>query len=323
MAQILEHTLSSPMAWSAETVLDQGGVIHLDEACLNELERVAEDLKANPIPAVALHSNYFDMPECRVFMARVRQQIDTGIGVAIIDRLPMEELNEDIAKKLYWLLMSMAGQPVAQKWDGTLLYDVKDEGGVATAGSSIRSSKTNGDQGYHVDNAFNLPPDNVALLCLQTAQEGGISGIISFETVHNLLLEEYSNILPRLYEPFHFDRQMEHAPGDVRTICKPIFETEGETIKTNYSPIVISRGYEMIDGEMDQSTSSALHAIQEVSERKGIGKNLEFERGQIQILNNRRIGHRRTAYIDWPEPERRRHMARIWLREKGRPFYHG
>ena len=79
----------------------------------------------------------------------------------------------------------------------------------------------------------------------------------------------------------------------------------------------------MIDGEMDQSTSSALHAIQEVSERKGIGKNLEFERGQIQILNNRRIGHRRTAYIDWPEPERRRHMARIWLREKGRPFYHG
>jgi hypothetical protein len=323
MAQSLERILSTPMAWSAETVLDKGGVVYLNEVCLSELEQVVEELIANPIPAVALSPDYFKMPECQALMLRVREQIDTGIGLAIIDRLPVEKLEEDVAKKIYWLLMSMIGKPVAQKWDGTMLYDVTDEGGVATAGSGIRSSKTNEDQGYHIDNAFNLPPDNVSLLCLQTAKEGGTSGIISFETVHNLLLQEHAEALSRLYEPFHFDRQTEHAPGDVRTVSKPIFEVDGETIKTNYSPNVIYRGYKMMDGEMDEATASALQAMQDVSERKGIGKNLEFERGQIQILNNRRIGHRRTAYTDWPELERRRHMVRIWLRETGRPFYHG
>ena len=323
MSQIFDQTISTPMSWTSETVLDQGGLVHLDDECLQELERVANDLRANPLPDVALSFKFFDMPACNALMAKIRKQIDSGIGLAIIDRLPIQNYDETIAKKLYWLLMSMVGQPVAQKWDGTLLYDVRDEGGQDIAGSNIRSSKTNGDQGYHVDNAFNLPPEFVSLLCLKTAKEGGTSGIISFETVHNLLLDDHPDTLTRLYEPFYFDRQMEHAPGEVRTVHKPIFETDGKTIKTNYSPNVIYRGYKMIDDEMDDKTHTALDAIKSVCESPGIGKNLEFEIGQIQILNNRRIGHRRTAYVDWPEPDRRRHLVRMWIRDQGLPFYHG
>lgn len=48
-----------------------------------------------------------------------------------------------------------------------------------------------------------------------------------------------------------------------------------------------------------------------------------FEPGQIQVLNNLVIGHRRTAYQDWPQPERRRHLVRLWLRNSGRAFYNG
>ena len=60
-----------------------------------------------------------------------------------------------------------------------------------------------------------------------------------------------------------------------------------------------------------------------VPEREGLGKSFVFERGQIQVVNNRRLGHRRTAFDDWDEPERRRHLVRIWLRDEGRPFYSG
>ena len=60
-----------------------------------------------------------------------------------------------------------------------------------------------------------------------------------------------------------------------------------------------------------------------IPERAGLGKMFKFERGQIQIVNNRRLGHRRTAFRDWDEPERRRHLVRIWLRKTGRPFYQG
>ena len=323
MSQVFDQHISTPMTWTADTVLDQGGLVHLDDECLRELEQVIDELRANPLPDVALSVDFFDMPACNAMMGKIREQISCGIGLAIIDRLPVEGCGADIAKKLYWLLMSMVGQPVAQKWDGTLLYDVRDEGGKDVAGSNIRSSKTNGDQGYHVDNAFNLPPEFVSLLCLQTAKEGGTSGIISFETVHNILRQDHPDTLARLYEPFYFDRQMEHAEGEGRTVFKPIFETDGKTIETNYSPNTIYRGYEMIDDEMDDETHASLEAIKSVCESPGIGKDLEFEIGQIQILNNRRIGHRRTSYIDWPEPNRQRHLVRIWVRDQGLPFYHG
>ena len=45
--------------------------------------------------------------------------------------------------------------------------------------------------------------------------------------------------------------------------------------------------------------------------------------GQIQIANNRQLGHRRTAFKDYPSPDRRRHLVRVWIREHGRSLYPG
>ena len=30
-------------------------------------------------------------------------------------------------------------------------------------------------------------------------------------------------------------------------------------------------------------------------------------------LRNSVVLHKRTAYVDWPDPERRRHLLRLWL----------
>ncbi|MFI4994351.1 MAG: TauD/TfdA family dioxygenase [Hyphomicrobiales bacterium] len=40
---------------------------------------------------------------------------------------------------------------------------------------------------------------------------------------------------------------------------------------------------------------------------------MEFRPGDIQFLNDRTTIHGRTDYQDWPEPERRRHLFRLWL----------
>ena len=58
-------------------------------------------------------------------------------------------------------------------------------------------------------------------------------------------------------------------------------------------------------------------------ERPELERGFSFERGQIQVVNNRRLGHRRTAYEDWPDAARRRHMVRIWIRHGARAFYLG
>ena len=41
---------------------------------------------------------------------------------------------------------------------------------------------------------------------------------------------------------------------------------------------------------------------------------MHFEIGDVQILNSHVTMHSRTAYEDWPDPEKRRRLWRLWLR---------
>ena len=47
---------------------------------------------------------------------------------------------------------------------------------------------------------------------------GGATGIVSAQTVHNILLEERPDCLKRLYEPYYFDRRAELRPGESPTL---------------------------------------------------------------------------------------------------------
>jgi len=40
---------------------------------------------------------------------------------------------------------------------------------------------------------------------------------------------------------------------------------------------------------------------------------MNLEAGDIQLLDNHNVLHTRTAYTDFPEPNRRRHLLRLWL----------
>ncbi len=46
---------------------------------------------------------------------------------------------------------------------------------------------------------------------------------------------------------------------------------------------------------------------------------MNFMPGDIQFLHNHTILHARSAYEDWPEVERKRHLLRLWLAPAGRP----
>ena len=320
---MLETKAAGPMSWQADTLLPNDGKIELTGDCLAELLALARDLEANPLPVEALAGDEFALPRCREVMASVKQALDTGLGFAVIDRLPLDEMEPMTAARIYWLLISLSGPIVAQKWDGAMVYDVTDTGRRPAAGNGVRSSKSNEGQGYHTDNSFGLPPDYVALLCLHPAMAGGVSGLITFDSVHNRLLEDHRDLLARLYQPFHIDRQREHAPSDNPIGRQTIFEYDGETLRAALFSDLNRQGYVMAGEAMDETGVAALAAIEDVMEQPGLGKVFAFERGQIQIVNNRRLGHRRTAYEDHAEPEKKRHLIRLWVRHQGRAFYHG
>jgi alpha-ketoglutarate-dependent taurine dioxygenase len=323
MTRMLEQMVDAPVAWASETMLPNDGLVNIDAACQRELDGAIKMIRANPLPTIALNPDDFDMPSCRAMMAGVKETLDGGTGFAILDALPTDTLEKDEAKALYWLLLSMLGQTVAQKWDGLLLYDVTDTGEKSAPGKGVRGSKTNQGQTYHTDNAYNLPPNYVSLLCLQTAKEGGLSGLFSFYTAHNILLKENPELLERLYEPFWFERHREHAPEDDLVSHKPMFEYDGQTLGVSLGLSRIYDGYALVKETMDNRTAAALKAVDEILERPGLGKTFTFSPGQIQIVNNRKLGHRRTGFTDWPDEDRRRHLVRIWVRHEGKRFYMG
>jgi hypothetical protein len=88
--------------------------------------------------------------------------------------------------------------------------------------------------------------------------EGGISSIVSFYSVYNEMLASHPDLLERLHQPYLFDRQREHAPGDPRLISHPLFQTrEGRTLcRLSHRHVVT--GYAMAGQEMDELTRTAL-----------------------------------------------------------------
>ena len=61
----------------------------------------------------------------------------------------------------------------------------------------------------------------------------------------------------------------------------------------------------------------------DIFDEDGLSVDFDLEPGQIQFVHNRALGHSRTAFVDHPDPDRRRHLVRLWLRDHGRRAYPG
>jgi hypothetical protein len=309
--------------WTGGEIRPEEYVVDLSGTCLEEIRRAADEIRDYPLPAILRTPDDFAMPACRREMARVREMLGHGRRFAIVDRLPMSEMDAAEASAIYWLLSSMVSRPVAQKLDGTMIYDVLDTGQQALPGSGIRPDKTNSEIRFHNDNAYNdIPPDYVGLLCLRPAQSGGHSRVISFHTVHNALQERYPDRLERLYRPFWFDRQREFRPGESPIFSAPVFEKTGK-LQARFSAHQIGGGYVLRGEPIDSDGEAAIAAMLDIFEEDGLSADFDLEPGQIQFVDNRALGHSRTAFVDDPDPGRRRHLVRLWLRDQGRRAYPG
>ena len=309
--------------WTRREIRPEEYLVDLSGTCLDEICRAADEIRDYPLPTILRRPDDFAMPACRREMARVREMLDNGRRFAIVDRLPMSEMDAAKATAIYWLLSSMVSRPVAQKLDGTMIYDVLDTGQQALPGSGIRPDKTNSEIRFHNDNAYNdTPPDYVGLLCLRQAQSGGHSRVISFHTVHNAVLERHPDRLERLYRPFWFDRQREYRAGESAIFSAPVFEATAE-LHARFSVHQIGGGYALLGEPIDDEGHAAIAAMLDIFDEAGLSVDFDLEPGQIQFVDNRALGHSRTAFVDDPDPGRRRHLVRLWLRDRGRRAYPG
>jgi alpha-ketoglutarate-dependent taurine dioxygenase len=287
-----------------------------------ELDGIVSDLERNPLPLLLLRPDDFALGASRAFMREVKRTIDDGPGFAIVDRLPVERWPEEGSRAVWWLLASLVARPVAQKWDGTSIYDVRDLG--RPPGNGVRPDVTNVEQNFHTDNSYNhVPPHYVGLMCLRTAMEGGVSGIVSFATAHAEMQRRHPELLRRLYQPFYFDRQREHAPDDVMTTHHPMFEEKDGRLIARLSHFQVKNGQKLAGVPLDAHGAAALEAFEATLNEPGLSARFQFQPGQMQLIDNRALGHKRTTFRDWPEPQRKRLLVRLWLRDTGSRAYDG
>src|SRR6185503_12278684 len=59
---------------------------------------------------------------------------------------------------------------------------------------------------------------------------------------------------------------------------------------------------------------AALDCMDRLANDEDMRLDMMLERGDMQFINNYTTLHARTEFEDFPEPQRRRHMVRLWLK---------
>jgi alpha-ketoglutarate-dependent taurine dioxygenase len=310
------------LCWLAPDIANTDYVLPLPDAAREEIDTLARHFDENPLPLLYRRLDEFEIPACRQVMAALKKTLDDGVGFAVLDRLPMDDYRIETILEIYWLLGQCVGRPVAQKWNGQMIYDVSDTGADYAYGT--RGSRTSVELVFHTDNAFaRMVPDYVGLLCRHPAKSGGVSRFCSLYSVHQRMQEQYPAELERLYQPMYYDRQKEHPEGAAPVCLAPWFSWRNERLFARANSSLVRKGYEVAGKPMDAALADALDAIDEVCAAEDLWFEAPLARGQVQYLNNHEVGHYRSAFEDYAEPEHKRHLYRLWHRTTGSSSYDG
>ena len=316
------ESLPESMAWIAADISDDDWIVRIPAPALDEIRNLARYIALNPVQNLQRTVNELTLPQCRAMMKKLKVILEQGVGFCVMDRLPIDDYPIDVILEIYWLLGQLIGRPVAQKWDGQMIYEVSNTG--IPHNKSIRGSHTNIELVFHTDNAFaRMVPDYVGLLCRHPARSGGVSRFCSLYTVHNRMHAIYPRELERLYQPMFFNRQAEHHPDDARVSLAPYFSWNGDRLNARANSFLVRAGYEIAGQVMDRLLESALDAIDEVCSSEDIWFEAPLQRGQVQYLNNHEVGHYRSEFQDHDDPGLKRQLFRLWHRERGSIAYDG
>ena len=311
--QILSEVIADQRAWTAQSI--DGGEswrYTLTADCFAELDVFLAQRQRQPQPITETRIQSADFPACAAVLEGALAALESGRGFAIVERLSFERYTRDEAQMAYWVIGQLLGVPFAQDVKGTLLYDVKDTGQDPTKGA--RFSVSNVESSFHMDHCFGDPiPDILGLLSLQGAKSGGRSQFLSAYTLHNELLKAHPQELATLYDDFCFDRRGQFKEGEKPVFEAPVFRWDAQGLHIRYLYYYIQVGQERMDEPFSPAQARALAAVEDTLAREDLHVEMLLEPGQMLFTSNHWLLHNRTSFEDHPEPEKRRHLVRLWL----------
>src|SRR6476661_3980122 len=307
--------IEGPSAWTGADMRGREAEwsYRLSPAEIAEIEAALKLVQARGLDIADIRREDFPLPALGPVLDRLRAEVLDGRGFVLLRGVPVE--NRPIAESAaaYWGIGTYFGAARSQNAKGHLLGHVYDLGGSSAENPNIRSYATSERQNFHIDRC-----DVVALLCLRRAKAGGLSAIVSSMTVHNVMAARRPDLLERLYQPFPIDRRGEVPEGKAPFYEAPVFNEHAGKLSVLYSRLHIGSAQRF--PEARRLTSEDIEALDMLAELAGdpeLRLDMNFMPGDIQFLHNHTILHARSAYEDWPEVGRKRHLLRLWLSPLG------
>ena len=304
-----------PAAWTGAEMRERDDwIVRLSEGDRNELDAAWRATAHLAIESIGPRE--FVLPTLGTKLLALRDEVIGGRGFVLLRGLDIEGWPIERTARVYWGLGSWFGRAVSQNAMGHLLGHVIDLG-YDTRDPDVRTYQTAERQLYHAD-----PCDIVALLCLHPAKQGGSSTIVSSVALYNEMARRRPDLAAALSEPLPFDRRGEVPENEEPFFLSPVFSHHDGLVSSYTTRRYIESSQRHRDApRLVARHHEALDLLDALTDDPEFHLDMEFAPGDIQLLHNHTVFHDRTAYVDWPEPERKRHLLRLWLcPSNGRPL---
>lgn len=305
-----------PAGWTREELAASEDWIHeLSEAEIADLDAAVAGVREKGLGLTDIAKADFPLPVLGPVMDAIAREVIDGRGFVLIRGVPVARYSRLEAAIAFWGMGRYIGDPVSQNAKGHLLGHVQDLGDTSFANPTNRGYETADQLPYHSDSC-----DVVGLLCLHPSKSGGESTIVSSIAIHNEMLRRRPDLVAVLAEPVYRDRRGEIPAGADPWYQLPVFNYHEGYLTTSWQGGYIrsARRFEELprpQAALDEALDMFAALCRELSFA------MDFRPGDIQFLHNHVVVHSRTAFEDYPEPERRRHLLRLWLATpNGRPL---
>ena len=299
----LPARIAGPSAWYGPEIAARSDWLEILSAGERaEIAAATEPLAALDLDIAKMRQADFPLPTLAPRLARISREVQAGRGFALIRGLAVSPGDIRRAAIAFFGIGTHLGSARSQNAQGHVLGHVRDLG-RSSADPNVRIYQTHERQTFHTDSC-----DIVGLLCLTTAKSGGLSTLVSAVTIYNEFRRRRLDLLPVLFEPIETDRR-----GEVPAGAEPYFRIPVLSWHAGLLSVIYQRQYIESARRFPAVPPLTQRQVDALANDPALYMNMEFRPGDIQLVHNHSLLHDRTAFEDWPEPSRKRHLLRLWL----------
>jgi hypothetical protein len=305
----LPPEIQGASAWYGPEMHTRGDWIEpLSETEIAEVERATKPLAETRADFASIRRVDFPLPTLGPRLQRILDDTLNGRGFTLIRSLPVERWTKLESAIAFFGIGAHTGAARPQNAKGHALGHVKDLG-LSSSDPNTRIYQTRERQTFHTDSC-----DVVALLCLRPAKSGGLSSLVSSVTIFNEMRRRRPDLAKILFEPVETDRRGEMDAGQNPYFRIPVFNWHDGLLSTIYQRQYIESARRSPDvPPLTARQIEAMDMFDALANDPALNMHMEFRPGDVQLVHNHTILHDRTAFEDWLEPERKRHLLRLWL----------